>query len=119
MANRVTDTEVKEILSTDLTTTPFIDTANIIVTDLLAGEGLSDAKLAQIELYLSAHFVCMNDPRIRNEEAGDALAAYQMIKVGTGLDSTSYGQTAMMLDTTGKLKEMGKRTVIFKAMPEE
>ncbi len=121
MANRVTDSDVKTILETDITTTPFINTANLIVTDNLGGEGLGDDVLTQIELYLSAHLACFMDPRIKQEQIGaqQTRADYQMIKTGVGLDSTSYGQMVKMLDTTGILASMGGKKVIFKAMPED
>lgn len=116
---RVTDTEVKTILETSIDTTPFITTANIIVTDRLSGEGLDADLLAQIELYLSAHLATFRDPRIKTEQIGaqQARAEYQMIAIGTGLDSTSYGQMVKMLDTTGIMATIGKKKVIFKALP--
>jgi len=113
MANRVTHAELIEVFSTDIEdTTPFITTANLIVTDKLAGEGFTDAHLKEIEKYLSAHFASLMDPRIAQEKIGEVAVTYEG-KTGLGLDGTKYGQTVKMLDTTGILASMGKRQALF------
>jgi len=106
---RVTDNEVKKILNTTIETTPFIATASLIVDETLADQGLSDARLKQIELYLSAHLACTMDPRLTNESVGDASNTYQTASAGgKGLDATTYGQHVKMLDTTGLLDTLEK-----------
>lgn len=109
MANRVTSSEVKEIIATSLTdVTAFITPANLIVTEKLANSGLSDDHLKEIEKWLSAHFVAIRDPRLQSQSIGSISEAYQ---VGTGvdLDSTSYGQQVKLLDTTGLISSLGKQ----------
>jgi hypothetical protein len=112
MANRVTAAEVKEIIDTTLTESqiaPFITAANITITDILgATTVLSSDQLKEIERWLSAHFVAIRDPRISAEKIADASATYQG-KTAMGLDSTTYGQQAKMLDTTGALANIGKK----------
>jgi hypothetical protein len=115
MANRVTDSEVKTILDTDITTTPFINTANLFINENTTLLELSDDRLYQIELYLSAHFACTLDPRITQEKIGDATNTYQL-KSGLGLDATMYGQTAKMLDTTGTLANLTKDKVLLECL---
>lgn len=106
---RVTDAEVKKILVTTIETTPFIATASLIVDENLEGQGLSDARLKQIELYLSAHLACTMDPRLTSESTGDASNTYQTASAGgKGLDATTYGQQVKMLDTTGLLASIEK-----------
>lgn len=103
---RVTDADVKTILDTTIDTTPFTVTAHCLVEETLYPLGtLSEARLTQIELYLSAHFACTMDPRITKEKIGDGENTYQL-KADTGLNGTTYGQQAAMLDTTGKLMNM-------------
>lgn len=104
---RVTDAEVKEIIETDLDTTPFIGTATLIVDEDLVGKGLSDARLREIELYLSAHFTTLRQRQLKSEEFGDAKDEFLGI-VDLGLDSSLYGQQAKSLDTTGTLEAQGK-----------
>jgi len=105
---RVTDDEVKEIIETSITTTPFITVANLIVTERLANEGLGDSLLKEIERWLAAHLVAIRDQRPQNERIGDANITYQG-RSGLGLDATQYGQQVKILDTSGKLANLGKR----------
>ena len=104
---RVTDLEVKEIIETLLDMTPFIGTATLIVDEDLVGQGLSDARLREIELYLAAHFTTLRERQLQSEEFGDAKDVF-LGQVGKGLSSSIYGQQAIALDTTGELKSQGK-----------
>lgn len=109
MSNRVTNSEVKTIIDTDVDVTAFITVANLIVTNMLSGGSLSDAMLKEIERWLSAHFVAIRDPRIGQEKIGDASVTY-LLTTGKGLDATPFGQQVKVLDTTGKLAQLGKST---------
>ena len=103
----VTDAEVKTIIDTTIDTSAFITTADIIVSENLASAGYTDARLKQIELWLTAHFVCQWDKRVSSEKIGDASNTYEG-KTGMGLDSSSYGQQVKLLDTQGILANMDK-----------
>lgn len=110
MANRVTDGEVREILDTDLADlTAFITTSNAYINNLLADAGFSEAYMKVIEMWLAAHFACMNDPRSIEESAGKGRSKFEG-KHGMGLEHTRYGQQVMMLDTSGKLKDASTST---------
>jgi len=92
--------------------TPFITIANELVTELLAGE--HDAtRLELIERWLSAHFYTVKDPRAEYEKAGEVAQRLQS-KVDIGLRTSHYGQTAIILDTSGLLSSYsdGKVKVI-------
>jgi len=105
MANRTRAAAVEDVLDTDLssgTVTSFIDTANILVTEYLVGEGLSDVLLLEIETYVAAHLVTLRDRRTKAEGADGVRFDYQG-EFGMGLDSSQYGQTAQFLDSTGIL----------------
>ena len=123
MANRTDADAVVAVLDTDLssgTVTSFIDTANILVTEYLVGEGLSDALLLEIETYLAAHLVTLRDRRTATEGAGGVSFSYQG-NFGMGLDSSQYGQTAQVLDSTGilsKLSDAERISFIAKAGSE-
>ena len=106
---RVTVSEVREIITTsilDASLTVFITQANLFVTANLGGEGLSDDLLKEIERNIAAHFIHAADPRTTEEKIGDAAEKYSG-EFATGLSATSYGQNAMMLDTTGILATVG------------
>lgn len=106
---RVTDDDVKAIINTTRDTTPFIETANIIVSEELVGKGLSENRLKQIELYLSAHFVAITEENgaLVRKKMGDADESYQLEK-GKGFAMTRYGQQAIDLDTTGIIKNISQ-----------
>lgn len=120
MAARATEPMVKEIIDTDLTNeeiTPFLAAANTMVTDLLLSESYGVTTLKEIERWLAAHFVAVRDPQITQEKTADAQATYEG-KTGMGLNSTRYGQQAMLLDHHGILARVasGKRPAEVKTI---
>ncbi len=113
MANRVTAANVKEIISTtqenDIVDV-IITSANLLVTQTLNSQGLSDNLMKEIERWLSAHFLAMSLERQteREEIGGDTNEQYA--KLGQGLNGSTYGQTVKMLDTSGLLDAvLGKK----------
>jgi hypothetical protein len=107
---RTTYAEVVEIIDTTLTAAQvhaFINTANHLVTDVLADEGLSETRLHDIEMWLAAHLLSTSDPREAEETIGPYRVKYQG-KTDLGLAGTTYGQQVMVLDTTGVLARLGK-----------
>lgn len=108
MTALVTDAEVKALIDTDRDTTPFIDTADLIVSEQLSGKGLTDARLKQIELYLAAHFAAITEERgaLKSTKMGDSSDTYDN-QAGFGLKLTRYGQQAISLDTSGTLSALG------------
>jgi hypothetical protein len=110
MAQRVSPTEVKEIIDTnlsDLVVQSSIDIASRYIDKVIpaTGDGLDQLRLADIELYLSAHLLAMRDQdegAVTSEKDGDAEAQYSGF-FSKGIEGTRYGQTAIFLDTSGKL----------------
>lgn len=121
MALRVTPEEVQEIIDTELTDpriTAFITSANQVVTNLLSNDHESDT-LKEIERWLAAHYIAATIERQAiHEKAGPAEQRFADV-FGKRLESTTYGQTAAGLDTTGKLASLGLRKISFKAVSEE
>jgi hypothetical protein len=102
---RTTEADVKKIIDTELTieeVTPFLETANVMITQNLSDEGYSDELMKQIETWLAAHFVAIRDPRVSREKFGDGDQTFHG-KSGMGLAHTPYGQQVMMLDSHGIL----------------
>jgi hypothetical protein len=113
--DRTTDTAVFEIIDTTLTDIDtFITTANLYVTDVLGDAGLSDERLEEIERYLTAHFLSLRDQRVQTEKV-DVLSVTYQGKTGMYLESTQYGQMAIMLDTSGTLSKIAKDGVAVAA----
>lgn len=99
----------------------FIDGANTFVTAQLGGKGLSTALLTEIERWIAAHMVSHTRERqIKKAGAGGAEVEYTGLW-GKGLNGTSYGQMAVMLDTSKTLEAMaqGKLAAWSKAVLTE
>ena len=110
----VTDSDVKQILDTDVDTTPFINAADLIVTQYLTTSGLSTAMLTEIERWLAAHLTCMMDPRETAKAMGDARVSFEQGTLGAGLQSTRYGQQVLLLDWTGTIAGASLRRTTFR-----
>ena len=120
MANRATDPEVRDIIPntsiSDLT--PFINAANSVVDGVAAsdcGSDLSDSQLLQVEIWLSAHYAAVTDPKLalQSEKYETEVNTYSRGSSSeTGVKSTQYGQMANTL-SNGCLVEVDMRKVSF------
>ena len=101
---RCIDVDVKDILGPTAIedTTPYIRSANILITKVLGAEDLTAAHMKEIEIWLSAHFASMQDPK-ESEVQIDRTRAKFDGQTGLGLDFTRFGQQVKILDTTGLL----------------
>lgn len=101
---RTTADLVKGLIEVDsnIDLTPFIATANALVTEACVPKGYDDTRLELIERFLAAHFYTLRDPRPTSETAGPVSASYQS-RVGLYLSTSHYGQHAKLLDTKGGL----------------
>lgn len=104
MAVRVTEAEVKALIDTERSMTPFIESATLMVDETLTDKGLSTGRLKQIELYLAAHFCAITEEKggLIVSKVGDAVERYTE-EYGQGLALTRFGQQAILLDTSGTL----------------
>lgn len=103
---RVKPGDVRKIIDTnriDEQLQPLIDTASILVDKLLANAGYGEDLLTTIELWLSAHFIAVRDPRPTSKSIGDKSSAYHGQTGIEGLKQTPYGTQVMMLDYRGIL----------------
>lgn len=111
MAARVTSTEINELLDTTrVNYGPYIDIATVLVDEELVGKGMSDARLALIEKFLSAHYVILGKQGggVARESVGESSRTYRQVKESfQGLTSTNWGQQALAADTTGTLSALG------------
>lgn len=111
---RTTTSRVCGVMDTTLTedeVAPFVETANLMVTAYLASTDQTADALREVETYLAAHFVSLRDRLVKSEAAGGVRFDYQG-ETGMGLDSSHYGQTAKLLDSSGVLKEIDGKTRI-------
>ena len=110
---RVTEGQVKEIISTDLSDiTAYITAANLIVTDRLGSTTtLGSAILIEIERWLTAHLIAITqepESQVKAEKIGDASINYARGELGKSLEATFYGQQVILLDSTGLMAQSGK-----------
>jgi len=101
--------KIRGIIQTELTDDqlqPYIDTADVLLTEAYMGLSVSTALRFEVQAWVAAHYIAVTRQRVSTkEEAGTAKIEYAG-QYGTGLDSTPWGQTAMALDATGRLKAM-------------
>jgi hypothetical protein len=110
MAVRVSIDEVKNVIATALGDSDIgalIITANAIVDGRLLDKELTEAMLKQIEQYVAAHLIALRDPREKSVSSDGVSVSYDTGKAGEGLSATTWGQMAIMLDTSGTLAEQG------------
>lgn len=109
---RTTDVAVEGIIETevDIPLTPFIEVANALVTEKCLESSYSDERLELIERWLSAHFYAVRDLRRRSEGVDGVNESFAVGQLGKILESTMYGQMAMLLDTAGNLAALSKAT---------
>ncbi len=109
MAPRVVDTDVFAIIDTSLTDIDvFINTAHRMTDGYLASADLDEETLTDIERYLSAHVLSVQDMRTKSVGV-DVLSESYQGQWGFGLKGTSYGQMAILLDTSGTLGKIAER----------
>ena len=112
----VTEEEVHEIIDIDSSVTsidPFITVAHLIVENVIGSSPImTNEMLKEVERWLSAHFVCIRDPRATSEGANGLSISYEG-QPGKFLQSTRYGQQACLLDLSGSLANLGKTPVRF------
>ena len=81
-----------------------ISAANTLVTAELGTSGLSDTHLAEIEKYVAAHLATVADlPPGVVEQTVDRDE--EIFSKAEGLKKTHFGETAIMLDSTGTLSQ--------------
>jgi uncharacterized protein (DUF1697 family) len=119
MAVRTNAADVKAIIATSLTESEvdvYIADANALVNAILGEEGLTDALLTTIEKWVSAHLIAMTKSRQpQYKKIGDGAESYP--KLGMNMQTTTYGQTALAFDTSGKLANTGKKRIKIEAVP--
>ena len=113
--SRITVDDLVEILETELTEaqlSAFVNSAHYLIQANLLSSGLSSDVLTEIHKYLAAHFASLRDQRIESERVADVSMKYQG-KTDMGLNATLYGQTALMLDTSGNLANLALKPATF------
>ena len=98
--SRTSSTAVESIIdgTPEKTLTPFIDAANLMVTNLCSADtDYSANDLEMIERYLAAHFYQITIVPADSADTGNASESKRS-KIDMGLNLTHFGQMAMRFD---------------------
>ncbi len=108
----VTEDQVKSLmLHLENPTSPddlslHLQAAELLVTEDLAGSGLSESRLDQITLFLAAHFATLAVEKggLTRQEIGESSESYRSgSESDRGFYLTRYGSQAVAFDSTGTL----------------
>ena len=101
--------KVQKLLNVDSDVSMFIESAQLIVSEDLANKGLSDQRLAEIGVYLAAHFgqLALYGGQIRSTSVDGATDKWAG-EFKQGFTLTAFGQQAMQLDTSKTLVSLAK-----------
>lgn len=120
MALRTTSEKVKQILTKDYDSRrnpsldPFIVTASATVDRLVTrateiGISVPSTSFELVERWLAAHCYMLSEKGFAEQSTAGASAKYQG-QTGMYLDATFYGQQAQMLDPTGLLGSLTRKS---------
>jgi hypothetical protein len=116
---RVTSAEVQYIIDTDIDSDSmdfWINTANTIISEAIDGSTLvSTAQAKKMEQLLVAHFISLNYERQATRRSIGQLSE-SFANLGKQLEATTYGQSLLLLDPTGKLATRGKKKAFIRAV---
>lgn len=90
----------------DAAIVPFVDQANLLVSEDLSGSGLTSDRLTMIATYLAAHFLLISAEKggMISQKMGGAEEMYETSKeTRKGYRTTRFGRAAVDLDTSGTL----------------
>lgn len=109
----VTVNDVRQIIETNLSDAEveaFINSADIIVSKIYENDTMMTPALkAEVEKWLTAHLIAVSRERQIDEiSAGGAVSIKFQGNSGLGLESTLYGQNALLFDVSGKLSNLEK-----------
>lgn len=119
---RCTVSEVKEIFDNckvlDSVITTMINTASAVIDKVFADDTeLGETLRKEVERWYAAHLIASGPQRQEVEETATEARVKYSGTYGDGIYSTSYGQQAVAIDFTGRMAKLGKRRVVFFAVP--
>ena len=116
MAARVEADDVRLIFNTELSNAQldvFIISAHLMVEEKITKPTATEELKKELERWLAAHFAASADPLHTSMSLGDEFSETIQGRFGMYLESTSYGQRAVTLDTTGSLAGTSRKKAII------
>lgn len=122
MSVRTTKTAVRYVIETALEDDEIdalIAHANAIVTRVVGNEGLDTTLLKNLETWMTAHLIAIGKERQSlSEKVGDVWITFNKTPFKSFLDSTTYGQMVLFLDTTGKFQSKSMKRASIRAIKQ-
>jgi len=109
---RIGEFDVRQIFEypdDELNTDAFINAASSIVDSVCLDSGYSEEKLTLIETWLTAHLVAIKHQIPSSQSVGGEVSESYQYTLSLNLNSTMYGQQAMLIDTDGNLAALNKK----------
>jgi hypothetical protein len=120
---KTTAANVRSIMDTGLEDSEInkiIEMADRLIDTNLAEAGLTDAVLADISTYLTAHLIAIGKERqVIGEKVQDIWLTFPGPEKKEGLRSTTFGQMVIFLDSSGTMLEASKLKARMRAIPQD
>lgn len=108
----ITADDVAAVYETDRDATelePFVAIAEAFTTQFLAGKGLSDAVLKEVQRYVAAHFLFVTETGVHEVlRIADVSERFTKSEKNPGLMDSRFGRMAVTLDPSGTLSELAR-----------
>ena len=122
MSVRTTKTAVRYVIQTALEDDEIdalIMQSNLIVTRIVGSEGLASDVLKDMETWLTAHLIAIGKERQpQSEKVGDIWITFQKQDTKGFLESTTYGQMVLFLDSTGLFQKSSLKRASITAIKQ-
>lgn len=95
-------------IPTSFVLTPYVDAANLVVSEVLGSSDLSASRIDAISTFLACHFttIALFNGGLVKKTVGNSSETYSTPNgKETGFAVTHWGKQAMALDSTGLLSE--------------
>ena len=74
---------------------------------------MSPERISLIEIYLAAHFAIISIGELTMKKIGDATDDYVKVRLYDGFRSSTFGQQAIAIDSSGTLRRTNQAPASF------
>lgn len=102
--------------SDDLAETVIIG-AETLINQAMASTTITDTLRKELTRWMAAHMIASTVERMAEQEGAGGASIKYTGTFGANLAATPYGQMVVLLDTTGMMASLGKKSVGMFAIP--
>lgn len=118
----VTADDVRALFPADATFTDDLAEAMLVgaaelITNAMSGTSASTTLLDELTRWMTAHMIASTVERMAEQEGAGGASIKYTGTFGENLSSTPYGQMVVLLDTTGTMASLGKKSAGIFAIP--